>query len=359
MKMNRCRKLWTALLVFCMVFQLGVLPSQAAEEKEPYQYQITFYAGNQGSFSGAGGIEVMDADGRRVAAKMRVSSDGSSICVDGLETGYTVSFVDIQGDAVSLGENSAYYVRGLRKGGYDNDTVDRSSFVVEQDQDYVVAYGIRGDMVSYVINYQDAAGNTLAPSRTYYGNVGDRPVIAFLYIDGYEPQAYNLTKTLSKNEAENVFTFVYSKARSAGSAGGGTAGEEEENPTPATPDTPAAGTTGTEGAGGDAPAGVGAAGADGVGAPGGVAADGAGAAGAEPGVDAPDGNVPLEDGPEELRDLDDEEVPLAERIGGMAEGTVNMLSATAVGVTAAVALMLLLVILMKRRRKATANENDT
>ncbi len=37
--MNRCRKLWTALLVFCMVFQLGVLPSQAAEEKEPYRFR--------------------------------------------------------------------------------------------------------------------------------------------------------------------------------------------------------------------------------------------------------------------------------------------------------------------------------
>ena len=34
-------------------------------------------------------------------------------------------------------------------------------------------------------------------------------MVAYHYIEGYQPQAYNLTKTLSKNEAENVFTFVY------------------------------------------------------------------------------------------------------------------------------------------------------
>lgn len=34
-------------------------------------------------------------------------------------------------------------------------------------------------------------------------------MVACHYIEGYQPQAYNLTKTLSKNEAENVFTFVY------------------------------------------------------------------------------------------------------------------------------------------------------
>lgn len=33
-------------------------------------------------------------------------------------------------------------------------------------------------------------------------------MVAYHYIEGYQPQAYNLTKTLSKNEAENVFTFV-------------------------------------------------------------------------------------------------------------------------------------------------------
>ena len=40
-------------------------------------------------------------------------------------------------------------------------------------------------MTSYTVNYVDENGNELAPSRTYYGNVGDRPVVAYLYMDGY------------------------------------------------------------------------------------------------------------------------------------------------------------------------------
>ena len=84
-----------------------------------------------------------------------------------------------------------------------------SSFEVTGDQEYVVAYGIKGDQVAYTINYQDANGNKLADSQTFYGNVGDKPVVAYTYIDGYTPEYRNLTKTLSVNAAENVFTFNY------------------------------------------------------------------------------------------------------------------------------------------------------
>lgn len=69
-------------------------------------------------------------------------------------------------------------------------------------------------MVAYTVNYQDADGNELAPSQQFYGNVGDKPVVAYRYIDGYIPQAAALTKTLSSNEAENVFTFVYEEGES-------------------------------------------------------------------------------------------------------------------------------------------------
>ena len=84
-----------------------------------------------------------------------------------------------------------------------------SSFEVTGDQEYVVAYAIKGDQVAYTINYQDANGNKLADSQTFYGNVGDKPVVAYTYIDGYTPEYRNLTKTLSANAAENVFTFNY------------------------------------------------------------------------------------------------------------------------------------------------------
>ena len=67
-------------------------------------------------------------------------------------------------------------------------------------------------------------------------------MVAYHYIEGYQPQAYNLTKTLSANEAENVFTFVYQPVpedtvttetevvtRPGGTAGGTTAGTTEGN----------------------------------------------------------------------------------------------------------------------------------
>ena len=64
-------------------------------------------------------------------------------------------------------------------------------------------------MVAYTVNYEDEQGNKLAESQTFYGNVGDKPVVAYRYIEDYVPQALSLTKTLSDNEAENVFTFKY------------------------------------------------------------------------------------------------------------------------------------------------------
>ena len=44
--------------------------------------------------------------------------------------------------------------------------------------------------------------------------MGDKPVIAFKYIQGYNPKVYGLTKTLETDESKNVFEFVYTDATS-------------------------------------------------------------------------------------------------------------------------------------------------
>lgn len=111
---------------------------------------------------------------------------------------------------VSLPSDSQYSVRGVRESGLDNNQISPLGTITE-DADYVVAYGITGQLVAYTVNFVDEDGNALADSQTYYGNVGDKPVVAYLYIDGYQPQALNLAKTLVENEAENVFTFRYSE----------------------------------------------------------------------------------------------------------------------------------------------------
>ncbi|WP_418752085.1 MucBP domain-containing protein [Frisingicoccus sp.] len=218
--MNRFRKIMLALLMACLVLQSGTIRSMAEEK---YTYMVTFYAGDKGTFTGAG-VQVSSSSG-----KAQVNVGSTMITVTGLELGDRVGLSAASGGAVTLNDGEKYYVKGIRKSGYDNNTVSASSFVVTGDEDYVVAYGIQGDMAAYTVNFQDAAGNTLAPSETHYGNVGDKPVVAFLYVDGYVPDAYNLTKTLVSDESQNVFTFVYSPippltAEAPANGGGTTAG---------------------------------------------------------------------------------------------------------------------------------------
>lgn len=342
--MSRYGKAGIWLFSLCLLLQMCAVDVQAAD-REAYGYTVTFYAGNHGTFSGGSQVSV---DNSRSGSAYHVETDGAVVKVRDLQYGDRVSF-DAAAGAVVLNADSKYYVKGIRLSGRDNDTVGMSSFEVKGDQDYVVAYGIQGDLTSYVVRYEDTAGNTLMPERTCYGNVGDRPVVAFLYIEGYEPQAYNLTRTLSKNTAENVFTFQYARVHASG--GGSTAGES----------TAGGGTTGTEGgtAEGAGTASQPAAGTltpgldTGTGAAAGTPATGEmpGAAGAEetPGQEAPDADVPQAEGPQELQELDDEEVPLA-GLEGESQAPGNMLYPVAVGISAAAALILLGFLWWKRRK---------
>ena len=196
--MKKMYKIATVLLAFC--FLLGSVPMSV--KAEDYKYQVTIFSGKQGSFSGTAGLVVKGAD-------YSVSNTADAIVIKDLNPGDTVSF-EARSGAVALDKDSKYYVQGIRISGRDNNAaVENSSFEVTGDQEYVVAYGIKGNQVAYTINYQDANGNKLADSQTFYGNVGDKPVVAYTYIDGYIPEYRNLTKTLSANAAENVFTFNY------------------------------------------------------------------------------------------------------------------------------------------------------
>lgn len=317
--MKRLKKICAAALSLCLLIT-AAFPVLAAEEN--YTYTVRFFAGRQGLFGGQD--EMME--------------------IRDLRFGDRVSFS--QG-AVTLNDNSKYYIRGIRESGKDNNTVSQTpSFTVTGDQDYVVAYGILGDATSYTINYETAGGRTLAPSETYYGNVGDRPVVAYKYIEGYRPQAYNLTRTLQKDPQENIFTFVYTRIQTGNTGGGsGSGGGGGDSGGGAG----AGGTGGGAGAGGDAnaggdagtaPAGVTVVPGDGA-ADAGAGADG-GAAGADAGgVEAPDGEVPQAQTPEDIIDLDDEEVPLSGLPSILQIGNDAKLLGIPVPVVAALGLVLL------------------
>ncbi len=333
--MKRSVRILTAFLAFCLAFCLGAADCRAAQtDQEPYTYTLTLRMGKNGTIKSDAEAQIRSMSGGGMgSAVVTVDQAGGVITVSGLGYGDRVVF---QAQALAeVPENGKYYAKGVRQSGHD-DSSGIASCEVTGDRDYVVAYGVRGDMVSYVVNYQDTEGNTLAESNTYYGNVGDRPVVAFRYIEGYEPQAYNLTKTLTENAADNVFTFVYKKIPEGGGTQGGTTGGGQDSTggqtgggTQQQPGGQIGEGDGTFGPGGaatpapDAPAPAGPASPAGPAAPAGPD-DGPGGPGAPddgPGtpddaddgpVEVPDDEVPLDEGPQEIVDLDDDEVPLAD-----------------------------------------------
>ena len=180
--MKKWKRLLVSLLTVSMTLGASTM-SVMADDTTPYTYKVTLSAGNKGTINGQNKIEQTNI------------ASGSTV---------TFNLNDIQVT------DDKYYVKGIRLSGRDNnETLAAPSFTVDKDADYVVAYGIKGNMVAYTVNYQDASGNSLAESQTFYGNVGDKPVVAYRYIENYIPDALALTKTLSDNESENVFTFTY------------------------------------------------------------------------------------------------------------------------------------------------------
>ena len=327
--MRRWKKALASLLGGCLMLGM-VSTGVSAAQSEPYTYTITLSAGNMGTING---------QKKTVYTGAVYGEDWAS---------FDLSQVQVT--------DERYYVKGVRLSGRDNaDALAAPAFRVTGDADYVVAYGVRGDQVAYTVQYQDEDGETLAPSQIFYGNVGDKPVVAYRYVDGYIPQSLALTKTLSANEAENIFTFVYTQGdpdtivrtetettvvtgepsvitvvagapAAAGTAAGGTAAG-------------AAGGTGTAGAAGAADAGDGAA---------------AGEAAGGDTETVEEEQVP--EGTQDIVDLDEEETPLGdleiEDTGANAEG-LSMVGSVAVAVVAGVILICLIVYLMKKRRSGS------
>lgn len=323
----------TCALVMAQTGLCTAFAEKGGNEKE-YTYTVTLYAGKEGTFA-----------------------DGSSeVKITGLKTGDVVSFAGQIG-GVQLKDSGKYYVKGVRESGKDNNTVSAPAFTVDSDREYVVAYGIKGDMVSYTVNYQDESGNALRQSEKFYGVVGDKPVVAFQYIDGYQPQAYNLTKTLNSNEADNVFTFTYKKIASGSDTNNGSNGSNSGNGTGTNTDNSGTGTnTGNTGNNG-----MGAANTNNNGNTG--AADNAGtgnAANNTAGNNQTDNGQTVESAdaetPKEQVDLDDEEVPKAkinadQKAKGRPAGVMYALAAIALA-----AILGIIILIVTFRKKKHADE---
>lgn len=313
---------------------LAAAPALSAEAADPYEVRIQ--AGAQGRFKEDGGT-VKVFTGNAQDGTVTVNFDAS--------------------EEVELPEGSKYYVKGFRKSGTEEDGLP--SFTAEEDADYVVVYGIRDDdQVSYTVTYKDADGNTLADPKEGKGNIGDTPIIGHLPIDGYQPQAYNLTKTLSENEAENLFAFVYTRVIPTGGGGGGTTVTEEtvERDETQTVILPGMG-GGTAGGGNNVIVED-----DGTA----VIEGGAGGGGeAQAGGDAGDaGDAEGTREPQELINLDDEETPLAGMGAGeggagngSGAGLFSMPPAVTAGIISALVLILAGICFFAAKRRQKKDEN--
>lgn len=332
--MKKWKRLLVSLLTVSMTLGASTM-SVMADDTTPYTYKVTLSAGNKGTINGQNKIEQTNI------------ASGSTV---------TFNLNDIQVT------DDKYYVKGIRLSGRDNnETLAAPSFTVDKDADYVVAYGIKGNMVAYTVNYQDASGKSLAESQTFYGNVGDKPVVAYRYVENYIPDALALTKTLSDNESENVFTFTYTP---------GATDRIVETTTTVTTTVPgtatpagAAGTTGSAGTTGAA-AGTGRGTTAGGTAAGGTTAGGTTAGGTTTGgtaggttnadnsQDTTDDTTtaPDEQTPKSLVDLDDEDTPKG-NIDAKDKTSKTPIAAGIGIIVVAVAALAGLIVFLKKRAK--------
>lgn len=313
--------------------------AQAADEE--YTYTVKLFAGNQGALT-KGGITA-SRDGKAAPSGVTISYDQDKATVRGLKYGDTV-YINYQ-DAASV-TDERYYVRGVRRSGRDNSEATESTFSVASDRDYVIAYGIKGDMVSYTVNYVDEDGTQLLESDTYYGLPGEQQYVSARYVDGYQPQSYNLAKTLVQNEAENVFDFIYTPV---------TAPTPETAPTPAAT-TPAAATPAAATPAAATPAAATPA-APAAATP--TPAPGAAEEGGEE-VGGDQTTIPDEETPQGTTNLDDEQTPLGQQdLEADRPGTVvsYLPLYIGIGVSAAAALAILgtYMYLRKKKKKAMAS----
>ncbi len=199
--MRRWKLLLCLALAVCLLGSLNLTAFAEAgsgETGKPYSYTVRLYPGYYD-------------DGPQSSEPVRSWEEvpfGASVNVSGAAN-------------VGSSVNEKFMVVGVKEAGKDSSDifVNYTYSNVSEDKDFVIAYGIAGSVVSYTVTYSDINGNPVTPEdadgsplpsrETFYGTPGDAVIVGCRDVPGYLPQAYNLRKTLSVNENENVFPFVY------------------------------------------------------------------------------------------------------------------------------------------------------
>ena len=224
------KKILILLLSVICVLLVVPLNTLTDDNSDTYEYTIRVFAGDKGAFSDGSAVKTIHA---RYGEEVNLS------------------------DYLVVPTENRYLFNGYRTSGRDNRWAELPAFTAEKDVDYVAAYVIKGNVVHYTLRFVEyGTGRQLLADMVLEGNAGDKPIEAFRYVEGYRPLYRNITKTLSDNEAENVFVFEYveipaQEGGEAGGAGAGGAGAEAGGAGAGGAGTEGAGGAGTGGAGGN------------------------------------------------------------------------------------------------------------
>ncbi len=212
-KVKKSGLILTALLIMGII----IFPMKA---EASYTYKVNFILGGNGQEQSSFNTDLTDALSIIGSGVVSVSDDKNIITISNLELGDQIVFepraaVAIapqlkQDDDGNDVQYSKYYVKGIRKSG-SNDLAASSAITVNQDDSYVIAYGV-GAAVPYIVRYIDEAGNSLLEDATFYGALDEEICVPFKYVEGYTPDANNIKSSALKENQEFVFTYKKAEA---------------------------------------------------------------------------------------------------------------------------------------------------
>ncbi len=209
------RPLIVMTLMLIMLLSWTVIQSDMVYAGEETTYTVFIYSGKEGYFGTPGNTMI----------KVEDISFGSEFTID------------LKAYGLVIKDEEQYYPRGVKDTGHDNDeTYNSYTFPVVEDMSFTVAYGMRGGMVEYTVNYVSEDGTVLHEPETFWGMPGDKPVVSYRRVEGYLPNQYNEAKTLTDKASDNVFTFTYRSLTSGeaeaveGTTGGTTAQGDQAQP---------------------------------------------------------------------------------------------------------------------------------
>ena len=195
--MKSIKRLLTFVLCLAVVAgTMAVIPAKAYASG--YTYSVTVNAGKEGTLSNGD-------SGNKVIKTYKNIENGGHITITEEDLGLKVN------------DSSTYSVRGLKISGHDNDETSTRHYQfpvtvnnITEDMSFSVAYGVKGDMIDYVVRYVDAnnPSTEILPSRTYYGTPGDFLIVSAEYVDGYLPDAYSKGWTLRADGIREIIFYM-------------------------------------------------------------------------------------------------------------------------------------------------------